>query len=666
MVIHSVLCGLAVATFTGRQVYAAKFEEYILAPGSRSVTPPTLYAVNGQVKNPEALCTDVQDSEGAVFAANTSITLDFGKNIAGTVHFNVRAVSGNNEYIGFTFTESSMWISPYHCDSGTSATFDSPLWFKIPKKGVYGADKSRQRGGFRYMSIWHNSTGTITLGDVSVNFTAAPEMESLRNYKGYFNSNSEKLNRVWYAGAYTNQLCSADPSTGNALGIPGTNWYYNSTIANGTSVLMDGAKRDRLVWPGDVIISAPSMFVSTNNLDGVKNAIDSLFPLQQPDGRLPWAGVPFTRPGRFNFSFTYHLYTLLDLYYYYLFTGDIQYLAKYWNQYKRAISWSLSTIDSSGLANVTSSNDWLRSGMGGHNIEANAILYHTLAMSLRLSDVLNDHALDNTWKSAMADIKTAANNLLWDSAQNLFFDNDRNKSPSAVHPQDGNSWVIIAGIVDSTRAAAISTALMRRWIRPFGAPAPEAGATISPFASGFEVQAHFLAGFPERAIELIEFMWGDFMLDDPRMTNSSFIEGYSTNGDLHYAPYGNDARVSHAHGWATSPTSTLSFYSAGLQLTSGAGQTWLIQPRMGGLQHLEAGYTTPLGDFSATWDKRGNSIIGAFNTPQGTLGSLILPGNINTAVVHSSEGILHPVAKDGVFTFFNLPGGSYKVNLDEK
>jgi hypothetical protein len=27
-------------------------------------------------------------------------------------------------------------------------------------------------------------------------------------------------------------------------------WYYNTTITNGTSSLVDGAKRDRLVWAG--------------------------------------------------------------------------------------------------------------------------------------------------------------------------------------------------------------------------------------------------------------------------------------------------------------------------------------------------------------------------------------------------------------------------------
>ena len=138
---------------------------------------------------------------------------------------------------------------------------------------------------------------------------------------------------------------------------------------DGTSVLIDGAKRDRLVWPGDIAISGPSIFVSTNSLDGIRNGIDSLFALQAPDGRLPWAGTPFTSQDNFPFSFTYHLYSLLDLYYYHLYSGDLAYLQSYWSRYKLALAWSLATIDSTGLANVTSSNDWLRTGMGGHNVE---------------------------------------------------------------------------------------------------------------------------------------------------------------------------------------------------------------------------------------------------------------------------------------------------------
>lgn len=38
------------------------------------------------------------------------------------------------------------------------------------------------------------------------------------------------------------------------------------------------------------------------------------------------------------------------------------------------------------------------------------------------------------------------------------------------------------------------------------------------------------------------------------MTNSTFIEGYSTTGELHYAPYTNDPRISHGKSCVAYPT----------------------------------------------------------------------------------------------------------------
>jgi hypothetical protein len=214
---------------------AAKFTEYILAPALRSVVPSSVYATHGDVTNAKSLTspgTGGNGPSGARFGANASVTLDFGKNIAGTVRFNVRAITGSDEYLGFAFTESSMWISPYHGDSASVADYDSPQWFRVPSSGQYAADKSHQRGGFRYLSVWHNGTGTVTLENLTIDFTASPEMADLRDYSGHFNSDNEKLNRVWYAGAYTNQLCSIDPTTGNALGVSGTDWHYNYTISS--------------------------------------------------------------------------------------------------------------------------------------------------------------------------------------------------------------------------------------------------------------------------------------------------------------------------------------------------------------------------------------------------------------------------------------------------
>lgn len=138
--------------------------------------------------------------------------------------------------------------------------------------------------------------------------------------------------------------------------------------------MVDGGKRDRLVWPGDIAVSGPSIYVSTANYDEAKNGLNQLLSMQQPNGQLPYFGKPFqlqisAAAGIFVRSFTYHLHTLIDIYDYYIYTGDKTYLQQVWGQLKLALEYSLSTVDSTNLANVTSPADWLRNGMGGHSID---------------------------------------------------------------------------------------------------------------------------------------------------------------------------------------------------------------------------------------------------------------------------------------------------------
>ncbi|KAI1360083.1 alpha-L-rhamnosidase [Xylaria arbuscula] len=650
------------------------YQEYILAPTTRILSPVSIYQTGGDVQNAAALLNSnelgVQCNGSTTFSGNGSyVTLDFGKNIAGGVSFHVDAVSGSNDSIGFTFSESSMYISAQYCDAVQNGAFDLPQWFNDTTPGHYKTGHDFQRGAFRYLTVVHNSTASISISNVTVYWAASPEMANPAAYTGYFHSDDEKLNRVWYAGAYTNQICSADPTTGVSLGAPFAGWYYNYTIANGSSVLLDGGKRDRIVWPGDIVISGPSIFVSTNSLEPIQNAIDSLFLYQEEDGRLPYAGYPLAQ--LFGWSFTYHCHTLNNVYDYFMFSGDIDYLGSLWEQYKLGMNYPLQFIDSSGLANVSTLStlsDWGRGGMSGHNIEANSILFYTLNNALKLAAVMNDTSDFSNWTLSAAGITTAANNLLWDDSVSLYRDNDTitNGSSATSYPQDGNSWAVISGIAKGERAVAISDALKARWIRPYGAPAVEAndGDTISPFATGFELQAHFMAGHPDYALDLMEFMWADYMLDNPNMTNSTFIEGFGRDGTPLYPVYDNDPRVSHAHGWSTAPTSTLTFYAGGLTMTSAAGKTWKVSPALGGLKTVDASYETPLGSFVVSWTNSTSGLSGTFEVPNSTTGEVSIPLAIESKrMVLEGPRSVQEIQLDGLSTVsvHGLVGGKYTV-----
>jgi hypothetical protein len=290
------------------------------------------------------------------------------------------------------------------------------------------------------------------------------------------------------------------------------------------------------------------------------------------------------------------------------------------------------------------------------NIEANAILYYTLNQGLELASILNDGSVTSSWSTYAANVKVAANNLLWDASAGLYKDNEN----STLYPQDGNTWAIKANMtLDASQTSVITASLRSRW-GTYGAPAPEAGDTVSPFVSGIELESHFLANNATTALDLMRLEWG-FMLDDPRMTNSTFIEGYETSGSLHYAPYKNDARVSHAHGWSTAPTSLLSFFVAGLHLTSAKGKTWHVAPQVGDLSIVDAGFSTRLGLFKSSVKARSNGQLTefAFSTPDGTSGDVSLPGVCGTLVNDAWKRVK---LKNGEAS--GLIGGNWKLELD--
>lgn len=55
---------------------AARYDEYILAPSSRTLHPRFVYKVNGTVDGAESLAAD--SSGSAIFRGESSVTYDFG------------------------------------------------------------------------------------------------------------------------------------------------------------------------------------------------------------------------------------------------------------------------------------------------------------------------------------------------------------------------------------------------------------------------------------------------------------------------------------------------------------------------------------------------------------------------------------------------------------
>jgi len=210
--------------------------------------------------------------------------------------------------------------------------------------------------------------------------------------------------------------------------------------------------------------------------------------------------------------------------------------------------------------------------------------------------------------------------VLWDDVRGLYSDNTDTRQ--LIYPQDGNSWALVAeGIVNATRAKRISTELKARWGK-YGAPAVEIANVISPFATSFELLAHCEAQEYQTALDLMRLQWG-YMLDGPGFTNSTLIEGYAVDGDIHYPAFSSSAYTSHAHGWSTGPTFVLSTRILGIQLLAPLGKVWRIEPHFADLDSAEGGYATSLGKFVVKWTKGGNLIV---ITPEASQGTIVWNG----------------------------------------
>ena len=116
----------------------------------------------------------------------------------------------------------------------------------------------------------------------------------------------------------------------------------------------------------------PTQFVSTNDLISTRNALSTLFSLQNPEtGQLPYSG-PVLNLGN---SDTYHAWSLIGAYNYHLYSGDTEWLEEIWANYTKAVQYLEGLVDDTGLLNVSCVADWGRLWQGGHNSEANAIYY---------------------------------------------------------------------------------------------------------------------------------------------------------------------------------------------------------------------------------------------------------------------------------------------------
>ncbi|KAH7043354.1 alpha-L-rhamnosidase [Macrophomina phaseolina] len=608
------------------------WKRFILSPHSRTVQPISVHSVSG-----DAIVTS--NSDGIVLTLNPSaqVSLDFGVEVGGLLSFNTKTEASSTPLLALAFAESPLNVREISDDatgSAASQDWDRELNVSLPK-GVwhYSMPAERFRGGFRFVTV--TARAPIVLTNITCGIGFSPSQADLTDYSGHFFApQDELLTRIWYAGAYTTQTNIGPANSGRFLPQVRPGWSYNSSAGVAGPLLMDGAKRDRAVWPGDHGISGQTALLALGEagLQAFHNSLETMFYYQNSTtGRFPYAG-PSTRSfnGR-NASDTYHAWNLIAIYNYAIFTGDQAWVEGHWKNISRGVDYILAGLNNTvGLHNQSTRYDWGRQGAGEYNSALNALDYHALNRLSSLAVSLQKTDLASSWMAAAARLKAAYNKFLWDFDISLYRDN----TTTSLHPQDGNALALLFNLTENTgQAAALSLALTRNW-NSIGPVTPELPDVISPFISGVEVLGHFKAGNASRALQLTRRLWG-YLLDSPIMTGSTFAEGLAANGSLYYrgaSGYNFDAAyTSMSHSWSSAPTIALTTRVAGLEITGWL--EWTFAPQPGGLSEATSGFRTPFGHFRVEWVVRNGTFTATLETPPGTTGSVNLPWRCGSVTI---------------------------------
>jgi hypothetical protein len=561
--------------------------------------------------------------------AAPSVVVDFGKVVVGYPKLAFAGASANHPGLRLAFSESIQYLgdrsdftrSDFAGGPGTdqhAVPTGTSTW--TDTKGCLADGKVCADGlhGFRYVKITLDALpgdapdarpdGEVGISGVSLDFTGF-----IGDYTGWFESSDAQLNQYWYDAAYTNELVidTFRPTDIEPRGA-------DSPTLDGKLVLHDGAKRDRDPYVGDIAVSGRTTYLTHDAAVAARDVLADLADHQRADGWIPPASINgYTLP-----LFDYPLWWVTASWDYVLYTGDTGYGAQYYASLARVLDgWYPSVTDSRGLLSRPSGyGDYAFLPRDGEVTYYNALYVQALKDAGQLAKSLGHKADATRWQQRAAAVSTAVNSYLWDGAAYV------DAAGTSRHGQDGNGIAVVAGVADAGRATTALNHLAAHTALPYGNAfmddntlVPDGSQRVYAFTSYPEIEARFLAGQANSAIDEIKRLYGWMAGHDPGHTD---WEGIGAGGSLY-----EDAYTSAAHGWSTGVLPALTNDLLGATPTSPGFATWTVAPHPGSVAWARGQLPTPHGPLSVSWQQGNGSITLTVTAPPGTKGTVRLAGH---------------------------------------
>ena len=584
-------------------------EQYVIAPDSDIVYPVNV-EIGGNFAYVSGLSNLVGASEGKRDKSNNTdnaflkceknsgaaIIIDFGKNISGKVEILFENSSGAT--LLMTSGESRELLNK-EGELIVDENFEK-RWSNVREriqtsKGKQAWSNSNTFGAFRYLMLYFDNDGEVEISCIRVQFSAY--RGTSEKFKGWFLCDDKKLNEFFYKAAYTLNLCTIKSEEGYVRGS-------NRKICDGEWVLVDGAKRDRLLWICDLNVSAASMYATFNETDIVKNALAEMVKSQLEHGNIPAASpVGFVKDSTYTFfeGAQWWIYVFEE---YFRYTNDVEFVKKYYRSAVRMLEYAESLCDEDGLVRVDDKTNrgcmWSVPRYGWSTIN-NLLLANSykniayIAKELKYDQDVKQ--LDEKYNKLINKI----NEKLFDVNAGAYIDSENN---AINHPLAENALTVMFGIAPVDKRKHILDFITNTMWSPNGTTNvdvkyektrydfPTHNKTVWPWLIYYEMMARLSEGDVERAFEVAKRTWGAMDATD---ANTAYWECFNAK-DVTTVKGANNL----SHGISTGIIPFLTNGVLGIIPLLPGFKKFKFSPNPGHLKYITGEIPTPSGNIKAS------------------------------------------------------------------
>ncbi|KAF5648045.1 alpha-L-rhamnosidase C [Fusarium sp. NRRL 52700] len=430
---------------------------------------------------------------------------------------------------------------------------------------------------------------------------------------------------------------------------------------NHADTIVDGSRRDRIAYTGNLDVVIGSTYSSTYDNSFVEGSLDLLGSYQATPGFfIPTAKIqqePFRElldiniTGLIGYSFNF----LNALAKNYEVLGDKE-LAKEWAPRTTAmLDWAhsqlkngLFTFDDPALTGDWNYYDPPQTGASSK--------FNTLyAYSLQQTQALLKDAGANTtvYETRLENLRKAIHSNLWsDTLQAYVLSNEITIGLA----QDANALAILAGIPQSHNVSATSLlSTMDRELQLEAGPLAFSNATakygfaqkISPYASAYHLRAAFESDDDVIVRSLLKSLWAPMANPAHANYTNCFWETLDPDGTP-----GLGLITSLRHGWASGPTAEVSRYVLGVQAAESGYKKWDVKPLTLGLEWAKGRVRTEQGNVEVDWKFKSGLLEMTARGPENgnTEGTVYLPRPLPMPLEKSAIKLNGKVVKGDKFT----------------